>query len=239
MADNDFIWDENKTNMVEPTQTLFDDGYPEDAVPTSGNINYLFHFMSANRIPVGTRLPYMGGTAPDGYLLCLGETIALSDTTASYYGTEYQDLFIYLWTNDTAAVVTPSKGASAIADWTADKKITIPNNQGHVLAGKSTVTGSTFNAAIGSSVGAETVVLTEAQLPIVTPTITDPGHTHPYETWREVGDTRAFGNTDVAIALDTLTTTAATTGITVNPFGSNAPHPNVQTSAITNFIIKW
>ena len=36
------IWDSTEQNIVEPTQTLFDNGFPQDEIPTSGNMNYLF-----------------------------------------------------------------------------------------------------------------------------------------------------------------------------------------------------
>ena len=249
-----FIFDENQTNMIEPTQALFDDGYAENATPTSSNINWLFHYLSINRAPVGEYMDYpaLVSPAPTGWLYCDGTTIGSAGSGASSADDNYQDLFVFLWTNDASVVVAPSKGASAAADWTANKTITLPNHPGRNLVMKSTTVGSIFNAPAGTLVGAETTTLLETNLPQIQPTITDPGHPHDYDTLYDTapgtltGSTGNAGQAGGESETFTRATTTNTTGITIDPFGGDPsnlpnalPHSIVQTSAITYRLIKW
>ena len=244
--DSNFVWDVNEQNMIPPTQDLFNDGYDADAVPTSSNINFLFNKLSISRTAVGTIDGFMGAAAPDGWLLCKGETVAKSNTAASYYGDEYEDIFIVLWENFAQAVVSPSKGATAAADWAADKTITLPDMQGNTLAGANAVTGSIFNAPTGTFVGEENVTLTTDQIPQLTFTANDPQHDHITDV---IG--RKVANSTVAdwyapelnVTSGDITTTSTSrnspTGITINPLGGGQAHNNVPPSLLINFCIKY
>jgi len=77
------------------------------------------------------------GTGPlSGYVRGNARTIGsatsgateLADATA-------QALFQYFWNNDPLLTVLPSRGATAIADWTANKQIETPDFRGMIIGG--------------------------------------------------------------------------------------------------------
>lgn len=214
-------WDINETNMAQPSASLVSDGYTQDAIPTSANINYILHWLSANRIPVGTIQPMMcsAANAPYGWLPATGSGVGSSQSTADFHGDEYEALFIWIWENWAQAVVTPSKGASAQDDWDANKKISLYNLIGHVPVGQNTAPGSAF-ATRGVSVGHETHTLTVAEMA---------EHHHIYE--------RATSSVQVSTDDEEVFSTSenAQTGST----GGGKAHNNVQPSLVCNYFIKW
>jgi microcystin-dependent protein len=78
--------------------------------------------------------------------------------------------------------------------------------------------------------GAKTHTLTENELPIFTPTLNDPGHTHLTQRY-PTADTSMSGT----LADNTLPTKIATTGITVNAIGGGAAHPNLPPYIVVRF----
>jgi microcystin-dependent protein len=92
-----------------------------------------------------------------------------------------EDLFLYLWTNfsDTLCPVTGGRGANAAADWAANKVIATLDMRGRGAFGLDDM-GNTAAAIIaagtptaaGSSGGAETVTVAQANLPSVNFTVT-------------------------------------------------------------------
>ena len=105
-----------------------------------------------------------------------------------------QPLFEFLWNNFTNAFcpVVSGRGASSLADWSANKQITTPDKRGCGIMGADVmggVSGGHFpfvpvlNGAIdtpGSTVGGNMTQLVTAELPSHTHTanVTDPGHAH-------------------------------------------------------------
>jgi hypothetical protein len=104
-----------------------------------------------------------------------------------------QALFLYLWGVDTNLAVIGGRGASAAADWAANKQLTLPDWRGYALgaldtmggaaAGRLTATYFGSNAAVlGAIGGSEFTVQTLAQMVahnhVATSTVTDPGHFH-------------------------------------------------------------
>src|SRR5574343_167219 len=112
-----------------------------------------------------------------GWVRANGRTIG----SATSGGTELasssaQTLFEYLWTADANLSVSTGRGASANADWVANKTITLPDCRGTVLAGlddmgssaAGRLTASYFGTAattLGARGGSESTTLTLAQLP--------------------------------------------------------------------------
>lgn len=205
-------------------------------------------------MPTGVILPYGATTAPTGWVRANGRTIG----NASSGGTERANadtstLFSFLWTNygDSVCAVSSGRGASAAADYAANKTITLPDLRGRALFGLddmgnsaasrlgAVITSQTTNGASG---GTETHTLTTAQLPVVTPagsvSITDPGHLHGVG----VTTVASGGNATGIGASSTVNTTSATTGITASftgtSFGSGSAHSNMPPAFLTTFIIK-
>lgn len=112
-----------------------------------------------------------------GWVRANGRTIG----SATSGGTELaassaQTLFEYLWTADANLSVSTGRGASANADWIANKTITLPDWRGRALAalddmGNSAagrLTSTYFGATattLGAAGGSESTTLTLAQLP--------------------------------------------------------------------------
>ena len=247
-----FIWDVNQVNYVEPSSDLFENGYADDAIPTSGNTNWLYYNFSANRIPVGQVSFFFNPGFIDGFLDCIGETMGSAASGATYPSDSYQDLFTVLWTYNSYCVVAPGgRGASALADWNANKTITLPNLQGCTFAGVSTA-ASIFNTGIGAIVGQEDVTLTISNMPEIQPVLNDPGHGHDMRFWQNVNNGgRAWGDETPGVdqSEPNLQTYVGNndsaggvlhnaTGITISPLGGGQAHSNVQPSMVGRFKIK-
>ena len=109
-------------------------------------------------IPVAVIRPMIDASIPDGWVLLDDGTIGSASSGASNRANaDCEDLFLHLWNNisDTYAPVTGGRGASAAADWAANKKIQLGFFEGRgvrVMGGSGT---------IGVTNGAETETMTE------------------------------------------------------------------------------
>lgn len=178
-------------------------------------------FSTGETIPVGAINMWSTSTAPSSWLLCEGGTIgdASSGGTARA-NADCETLFKLLWNNfaDAQLAVTGGRGASANNDWTAHKKIALPNMGGRVPVG---LNGGTFNAN-GKTGGEETHVLTEAELA---------AHTHSVQPTVANG----AGGQTFSYQSGSTTTQVGTSGST----GSSTAHNNLQPYFTTRFIIRY
>lgn len=195
---------------------------------------------------------YRYGTGThSGWVRANGRTIGSAASGATERANaDCQALFEYIWTNDAFATVSGGRGASANADWTANKTITLPDWRGRVLAGMGDMGTSNANrltstyfggdaTVLGTAGGAESHALTEAQMPTHTHSVTDPGHTHALAN----GGSVVSGTTPDAgaggSAAGTLTSIAsATTGISLGNTGSGSAHNNVQPTSVVHIYVK-
>ena len=95
--------------------------------------------------------------------------------------------------------------------------------EGQMMIGHST-TDADFGTAEATG-GNKTHTLVQAELPSVSPTVNDPGHTHPV-TNDGIRVSAAGGNYDSGantFGSDVLTAASNTTGITIDPLGSDTP----------------
>jgi hypothetical protein len=119
-----------------------------------------------------------------GWVRLNGRTIGSATSGATERANaDTQALFQYLWTADANLAVSGGRGVSSIADWTANKAITLPDARGRVLAslddmgnsaaGRLTTTyfGATggcsgaLGTTLGAACGGESQTLTLAQIP--------------------------------------------------------------------------
>jgi len=94
------------------------------------------------------------------------------------------------------------------------------------------------NYAKGSVAGANSVILSTAQLPAHSHDITDPGHTHTINTYTTaMGDTGSVCYTPTVVSAASLVSESSTTGITINDTGEGAAHNNIQPVRAVYFIM--
>ncbi|KKN44736.1 hypothetical protein LCGC14_0690150 [marine sediment metagenome] len=172
-------------------------------------------------VPTGMTIPWIGTFAavpPDAWIHANGNTIGNGSSGGTERAnTDTEQLFTLLWDNmaDAQAAVSTGRGASAAADFAADKTITLPDLQGMMAVG----TGGTAMTTHGDTGGEETHVLTVAELA---------AHTHTENKYNDTGGAVAGSNT-----ADNLLTTPQT-GST----GSDTAHENMPPWVSLSWIIK-
>ena len=191
--------------------------------------------------PAGIISQFAGSTAPDGYLLCHGQSLS---TTA------YSDLF---------AAIGYTYGGSG-------SSFAVPNLQNRIPVGKGT--DVEFDT-LGETGGEKTVAITEAQMP--SHTHTTPNHSHTFSTTTSengshqhtlidsynegisspsgqstvfAGNRQKSGYEDTRYVqaagshTHTLSGTTSNSSPTTNSAGSGNAHNNLQPYIVVNYIIK-
>lgn len=139
---------------------------------------------SSSRDLVGTVREYVGATLPTGYVWANGATIGNAASGATgRANSDTAALFTLLWDSygqavlpiQTSAGGASSRGASAAADYAANKRLPVPDKRGRVSAGKDDMGGAAAagrittggagisGATLGASGGDQTVSLTSNQ----------------------------------------------------------------------------
>lgn len=107
----------------------------------------------------------------------------------------------------------------------------VPNTTNNVLAGAGSI------VALGATAGSQTHVISSAELPTHTHTITDPGHLHGLH-FATVVSAGATGSIPYLSGATGGNTVSATTGITVNNAGSSTAMSLVQPTIGVRWLIK-
>lgn len=172
-------------------------------------------------------------------------------------------LFVYLWTNfsNTICPVSTGRGASAAADFAANKTITLPDKRGYVPGGLDdmgnsaasryanvpVVSGDAITA--GSVLGEATHTITKAESAVLTyvGVVTDPGHVHAIPLLAK-GDQPFSAGVGLVATPDTPSNPATytgasksnTTGITVGVTADagGGAHNTVQKTVLGTFFRK-
>lgn len=188
-----------------------------------------------------------------GWVRGNGRTIGSATSGATERANaDCQALFEYLWATDPNLVVSGGRGASAAADWAANKTIALPDFRGRVLAGLDTMGAasadrlnpSITSGVLGSSGGVQSHTLIQANLPAIKPpiTISDPGHSHTYATWQTFGTTAGNAGGILTLGNSTLNSTShVATGITAaftNNLGSSQAFGLLQPTSVVTIFIK-
>lgn len=212
-------------------------------------------------VPTGVMMPYVATSAPTGWVRANGRTIGSASSGATERANaDTETLYALLWSSysDTVCAVTGGRGASAAADFAANKPMALPDLRGRAFFGLddmgnsaasrlgSVITDETTNGASG---GAETVTLAEAELPSHTHTGTtasDGAHTHTGGSHqnRSVGSSgftivEAVGDPGTyAGSWNTSSNGAHTHTFTSDATGSGDAHSNMPPAFLTTYIIK-
>lgn len=179
--------------------------------------------LALSAVPVGSPIPYIGTTAPSGYLMCYGQTIGDTGSGADVEGSDYETLF------NLARNASPNNGNE---DFASGDVVYIPDLRGRVIAGKDDMGGVSADRltdqsggldgdTLGDTGGSETHQLTIDEMPSHTHNISnmflDPEgrDDNNYKRWRNGSNH----------------TTDAT--------GGDDPHNNVQPTLILNYVIRY
>lgn len=172
-------------------------------------------------LPIGAVIDYAGTTPPTGFLLCFGQAVSRST---------YASLFAVLGTSFGAGDGSTTFNLPDLRGRVAAGK----DDMGGTAAGRLTSAGGVSGATQGASGGAQSVTLTEAQMPAHSHSVNDPGHRHS-GTQPTSGTVTGMNPGIISVGSQTGT---ATTGITIGNAGSGQAHPNVQPTLILSKIIK-
>jgi hypothetical protein len=185
-----------------------------------------------------------------GWVRDNGRTLGAATSGASERANaDCQNLFTYLWNTfaDAVCPVVSGRGASAAADWAANKQITLPDKRGCQamglddmgntaagrMAGVPIITSSGTVTQPGCVVGENIHLLATTEMPAHNhpATATDSGHSHTAVTHENVfasaGATTnitagATGGTNKVVTVDVATGTANITASTSNTGGGVA-----------------
>lgn len=220
-------------------------------------------------IPVGTVWANITTTLPIGWLYAGGGTIGNAASNATVRANaDTSSLFTALW-NGYSNTILPiynsagaptTRGASAAADYAANKAISIPDLRGRSLFGRDDMNGTVANRVTnaGSGIPGTTLgasggdQLLQQHNHGVTDSghihaVTDPGHTHtvsisnPGINNSDSGGGNPPGPTigqPTSSATTGVTVNSHTTGVTVNNAGSGAGQ-NMPPAWISNYIVKY
>ena len=158
--------------------------------------------------------------ADSGWVLMNDGTIGnASSGGTSRANADSESLFTLLWTNtlDAWCAVSTGRGASAAADFAANKTIALPKALGRALAVYGAGSGLTTRA-LAQYLGAETHQLTAAEMP---------SHTH----------TQTVGGNAVAHTAGAVSS-SGTDDTTTGSAGSDGAHNNMQPSLFLNVMVK-
>lgn len=204
----------------------------------------------------GFELGYWGAVAPAGWVLASGKTIgSVTSGATERANADTSALFSLLWGSTTNAVLpiqdssgaASTRGATAAADFAANKRMPLPDmrgrggigldNMGGAAAGRMTAAGLGFDAnAIGAAGGVQSGALTVAQMPPHNHAVNDPSHTHSGNGLSGAGGTMVaagggFQGSGFAIS-------ANVTGISIQNNGGGGAHSNVSPGIARNVIIR-
>lgn len=221
-------YDERVTTADDVQLTYF------QSVPNPDPINLTVTIPATEKVQTGMIHAEFLESAKSGYVRLNGLTLGNAASGATERANaDTAALFEYLWNNlsDTLAAVSTGRGASAAADYAANKTITLPDLRATVLVGTDDMgapSGNLFGGfaftlgdrdTAGSRIGANGITLTEAQLP---------AHRHTVERGSPgAGSADGFAN-NIAV------TTAGQTDLT----GSGALVNNMPRSILVCWYIK-
>jgi hypothetical protein len=176
--------------------------------------------------PTGRVRLLVGTTAAAGWVLLDDGTIGNASSGATTRANaDTEDLFVHLWTvcADGECPVSTGRGASAAADFAANKTIGLPKTVGRVLGVYGSGSGLTARD-LGETTGTETHQLTVAEMP---------AHAHPGSTVSGA----VVGTGGNQIGYDANNTNLSTT-LSIASQGGDDPHNNMQPSSFLNAEIK-
>jgi hypothetical protein len=207
-------------------------------------------------LQVGDLKVRYGTGAHSGWVRANGRTIGSASSGASERSnSDCQTLFEYLWGEDANLTVSTGRGASAAADWAANKTIALPDWRGRALAGlddmgasaAGILTATYFGTAatvLGAGGGAESKALDSLNLPPYTPAGTNTDGDADFSVTFGNAQTgggqtvliNISGGTGLSTAVDTTATQPTFTGTPQG--GTSAPFAIASPMKLATIYIK-
>lgn len=192
-------------------------------------------------VPVGVIKDYIGGTLPAKFLFTDGKTIGNASSSATARANaDTQALFVHLWNNmaNAQAPVSGGRGVSAVADFSANKTITLPDARGRSLVGKDDMGGTAASRMTVGGSGVDGVTLGAAggeQSHLLTGSESGTSaHAHGSNI---VGNNTGGYSTNVMASAGTNSASWSTpNSAEVN---ASSPHNNTQPSLVCNKMIAF
>jgi microcystin-dependent protein len=197
-----------------------------------------------------------GTGTQSGWVRLNGRSIGTATSGATERANaDCEDLYVFLWAQDTSLAVAGGRGVSAASDWAANKALTLPDGRERVLAGLAdmgntattlltgtTVDNSETTITLGATLGAGTHTLTTAEMPSHSHTFTGdalPAHAHTYG----VGSSDASGGlaadgSSLSGSIPTSSVSAGTPTGTIGNTGGGGSHTIVQPTMLITFYAK-
>jgi microcystin-dependent protein len=196
-------------------------------------------------------------TTDAGWVLAAkGHTIGNASSGATRANADTEALFLQLW-SDYSNTLLPildssgsasTRGATASADYAANKRMPVPEINGRVLAALDNLGGTSANTVtnssadtLGGTLGAETHTLQTSEIPAHSHGVTDPGHTHTgtvANVWGPASGESASPGGGRNLDSRSFTTSNNTTGISINNAGGGGSHNNMQPTFFGYVFIK-
>lgn len=224
----------------------------------------LANFGINTTIPTGIMTDWIGGTPPSGWILLDGRTIGNASSSATNRANaDTQALFTALWNAYPNSIlgVSGGRGASAAADFAANKNITVPDFRGKTAVGRDNMGGTAANRVtnstaspdgntVGASGGIQKHQLVASEMPshvhsVTGTTDTQGSHTHIYheDTQHNAGPGGAGNfNGNGSSGGDNTTSTAGAhshnISLSVGSTGGDGAHQNMPPFGICDKIVK-
>lgn len=192
-----------------------------------------------------------GTGALTGFVRANGRTIGSATSGGSERAnSDCQSLFEYLWGADANLSVSTGRGASANADWVANKTIALPDWRGRVISGLDDMGNSAAGRLSLSYFGTSAIVLgaaggLESNNVLLqhthSNTLNDPGHPHNIRVGSSGGgDDTVTQGAEGTGAVVTPPVQTALTGITLTnaSAGSASAHNIVQPTMLATIYMK-
>jgi hypothetical protein len=150
------------------------------APPDTGSTDTQYLFQT------GDVKPRYGTGTHTGWVRMNGRTIGSATSGATERANaDCEALFLFLYAGDTSLAVSGGRGASAAADWAANKTIALPTGRGRALVGLDDMGNSaagviTGLTTLGATGGLQSEALVAGNIPTISGTTSSDGlHGHP------------------------------------------------------------
>lgn len=210
----------------------------------------VYNMVSNGGPPVGTTRQTINTTIPSGWLNLNGDSIGSATSGATHANAKYEALYTVFWNSmsDTHAPVATGRGASAAADFAANKALTMPDARGRSIVGTGTGSGLTARTNGDDTIGAEDAIVVAHDHASGTLQVSagQGNHSHNNDVGSATGGSgttrhaatgdASIGNTNTANA--TLPAMNVDTGNTAST-GSSGTDANMHPSIALQIIVKY